>query len=37
LGLKEDILFLEIFYFLFLREQRSCDGGGARSARLACL
>ncbi len=23
--------------FLFLGEQRSCDGGGARSARLACL
>ena len=27
LGLMEDILFLEILYFLFLGEQRSCDGG----------
>jgi len=26
LGLKEDILFLEIVYFSFWGEQRSCDG-----------
>ncbi len=26
MGLKEDILFLEIVYFLFWGEQRSCDG-----------
>ena len=31
LALKEDILFLEIVYFLFWGEQRSCDGrGGAQ-------
>ena len=31
MGLKEDILFLEIVYFLFWGEQRSCDGrGGAQ-------
>jgi hypothetical protein len=28
LGLKGSILFLEIVYFLFLGEQRSCEGGG---------
>ncbi len=26
-----------VVFFQFLGEQRSCDGGGARSARLACL
>jgi hypothetical protein len=35
-GLKESISFLEIVYFLFWEEQRSCDGG-ARSALFACL
>jgi hypothetical protein len=34
LGLKEDILFLEIVNFYIFREQRSCDGWGARSAPL---
>ncbi len=35
-GLKEDILFLEIVYIIFLGEQRSCYGGGGRAApRLA--
>jgi hypothetical protein len=35
LGLKKDILFLEIVnFYIFLREQRSCDGWGARSAPL---
>ncbi len=28
-GLKESISFLEIVYFLFWEEQRSCDGGRA--------
>jgi hypothetical protein len=28
LGLKGNILFMEIVCFLFLEEQRSCDGGG---------
>jgi hypothetical protein len=32
LGLKEEILFLEIVNFFILGEQRSCDGRGARSA-----
>ncbi len=31
MGLKEDILFLEIVYFFILGEQRSCNGrGGAQ-------
>ncbi len=35
MGLKEDILFPEIVYFLFWGEQRSCDGreGAQRPVR----
>jgi hypothetical protein len=38
-GLKDSILFLEIVCFLFLGEQRTCDGrgGGARSALFSVL
>ena len=35
MGLQGSILFLEIVYFLFLGEQRRCDGqGGACSAQF---
>jgi hypothetical protein len=34
LGLKEDILFPEIVYFLFEESSEAAMGGGARSAPL---
>ncbi len=37
MGLKEDLLFLEIVYFLFWGSSKAAMGGGARSAPVCVL